>query len=167
MSCLLPPLRVADFGCGDGAFTAEMARWAREVIAVDSNPAYLELTRNAAGSYSNVRFLNEQMESVAIADESIDVVLISQSLHYIEVPQQALGEANRILKPQGRVIIIELLPHDEDWVGPELGHVWNGFEPRDLTKWLEETGFQEVKIDLEFRRNSDSFQPFITTGVKS
>lgn len=166
-SYLLPRLRVADFGCGDGAFTVEMARWASEVIAIDSNPAYLELARSAARRYSNVRFLSEEMESVSIADARLDLVVISQSLHYVEVPRKVLCEAYRILKPQGRVLIVELLPHHEDWVETELGHVWTGFEPGDLAALLEESGFQEVNIDLEFRRNSETFQPFIATGVKS
>lgn len=167
ISYLLPSVRVADFGCGDGAFTVEMARWASEVIAIDSNQAYLDLARSTASGYSNVRFLNERMESTSVSDAAVDLVVISQSLHYTEVPQRVLSEAHRILKSHGRVLIIELLPHNEDWVGPELGHLWNGIEPRNLAVWMEEAGFRDVNIDMEFRRNSDTFQPFITTGVKS
>jgi len=167
ISYLLPPIRVADFGCGDGVFTAEMARWAQEVIAVDSNRAYLDLARNTAGNCPNIRFLNEPMESISIDSSSVDLVVISQSLHYTEQPKKPLLEAYRILKPQGRVLVIDLLPHDESWVGPELGHRWNGFEPSELVAWLEEAGFKKVHLDIEFRRNSDTFQPFIITGVKA
>lgn len=163
---LLPPLRIADLGCGDGAFTVEMARWAEKVYAIDSNAAFLQMARSAARGLSNVEFLQESMEALPLADQSVDLVTISQSLHYVERPWLALAEAHRLLVPAGQVLVIELLPHDQRWVKEELQHHWLGFDPKQLKEWLRQAGFDKIEIDSQFRRSSDSFQPFIAVAYK-
>ncbi|MFQ5741763.1 MAG: ArsR/SmtB family transcription factor, partial [Acidobacteriota bacterium] len=139
---LLPPLRVADFGCGDGAFTVEMAAWAKTVYAVDCNPHFLKLARHKANGIDNIHFLRESMERVSIASSSIDLVVVSQSLHYLAKPRQAILEAFRILVPGGRLLLLDLLPHREQWVVSELHHLWLGLEPARVRRWLEAAGFE-------------------------
>lgn len=163
---LLPDLTVADFGCGDGAFTVEIARWARWVFAVDSNPAFLKLAREAASGFSNIEFLEEDMHQVTLGAECVQLVVISQSLHYAQHPAGVIGEAHRILASGGRILLIELFPHNEDWVTSELGHGWLGFDPIQVEEWMRDSGFQEVETDAHFKRAYDTFQPFITTARK-
>ncbi|HUG44050.1 MAG TPA: class I SAM-dependent methyltransferase, partial [Acidobacteriota bacterium] len=163
---LLPGLTVADFGCGDGAFTVEIARWARRVFAVDSNPAFLKLAREAARGFSNIEFLEEDMHQVPLEAECVELVVISQSLHYARRPVGVIAEAHRILAPEGRILLIELFPHDEEWVTSELGHGWLGFDPVQIEAWMRESGFRKVESDAHFKRAHDTFQPFITTARK-
>lgn len=163
---LLPPQIVADFGCGDGAFTVEIATWAKRVYAIDSNPAFLRLAQKAARNFPNIRFLQESMEEVSLAKQSVDLVVVSQSLHYVEDPQATIAEAFRILKCGGRFLLIELLPHDEEWVVAELGHRWLGFDPQAIQEWLQSAGFRQRELDLNFKRASNSFQPFLATAAK-
>ncbi len=163
---LLPPLRVADFGCGDGAFTVEMAGWARHVYAVDSSGAFLELARARCNGTSNIRFLQENMEKVSLEEGSVDLVVISQSLHYVPSPAAVLSEAHRILTDGGRVLLLDLLPHDQKWVVEELDHRWMGFEPNDLERWLEEAGFGCVELDTGTRQPPEPFRIVIASAVK-
>lgn len=163
---LLPALRVADFGCGDGTFTVEMARWARQVFAVDSNQALLERARQQAQGLTNVVFLLQEMERVSLRDASVEVVLISQSLHYLAEPLRAIAEARRILAPAGRLLILDLLPHGETWVREQLHHRWLGFDPVQIRRWMEEAGLQNIQWEVPPRRSQEPFQAFLVTGVR-
>ncbi len=163
---LLPRLTVADMGCGDGAFTLEMAGWAKRVYAIDSNPAFLKLARSKARESANIEFLEEDMRKVSLPDSSIDLAVISQSLHYVPQPKKALCEAHRILKPAGRILLLDLLPHEEAWVRDELKHRWMGFPPDTLSGWLAEAGFDDIQIDSGIRQSPDPFRIVIASGIK-
>ncbi|MGH9339616.1 MAG: ArsR/SmtB family transcription factor [Acidobacteriota bacterium] len=166
LSFLLPELRVADFGCGDGAFTLEIARWANQVIAIDSNPAFLKMAQQQTNGAENIRFLEESMEDVSLPSRSVDLVVISQSLHYVEEPLRVLREAHRLLASRGRILVLELYPHDEQWVVSELNHRWLGFEPEAVQEWLGEAGFSGIRVDEALRTRPEPFRTFIATGIK-
>jgi len=163
---LLPNLTVADFGCGDGAFTLEIATWAKRVYAIDSHSGFLRLAREKGEGLPNIEFLQENMESVSLPAGSVDLVVISQSLHYLGRPLEALREAHRILKDGGRALLLDLLPHDEQWVKTELNHQWMGFAPETLSGWLSEAGFTEIALEAGIRQSPDPFRIVIASGVK-
>ncbi len=165
MRFLLPGLRVADFGCGDGALTVEIAGWAKEVVAVDCNAAFLKLAQEKAAGLSNVRFLHEEMDSVSIPDAWADLVVVSQSLHYLDDPLTALREAERILMPGGRILVLDLLPHTETWVLSQLKHRRLGFEMGQLRKWLREAGFRDLQSDT-IKQGPEPFRIAIVSGIK-
>ncbi len=166
MKFLLPNLKVADFGCGDGALTVEIAGWAREVIAIDCNPTFLKLAQERAAGLSNVRFLQEEMDRVSIPNACMDLVVISQSLHYLDDPLPALREAYRILKAGGRLLVLDLLPHGETWVLSQLKHRKLGFEMPQLRKWLREAGFTSVETDT-IKQGPEPFRISIVAGTKT
>ncbi len=164
---LIPTLTVADFGCGDGAFTLEIASWARRVYAIDSHPGFLRLAREKGRDLPNIEFLQENMERVSLGDQTVDLVVISQSLHYLERPLEALREAYRILRPGGRILLLDLLPHEEQWVKSELSHQWMGFPPDALAGWLQEAGFAETELESGIRQSPDPFRIIIASAVKN
>ncbi len=166
MKFLLPNLKVADFGCGDGALTVEIAGWAQEIIAIDCNPTFLKLAQERAAGLSNVRFLQEEMDRVSIPNACIDLVVISQSLHYLDDPLPALREAYRILKAGGRLLVLDLLPHGETWVLSQLKHRKLGFEMPQLRKWLQEAGFTNVETDT-IKQGPEPFRISIVAGTKT
>ena len=159
---LLPQLRVADFGCGDGAFTLEMAAWAKKVYAVDQNRAFLEQARRKAdGLPGCIEFLEEDMANVSIRDNAVDLVVISQSLHFVEDPTSVLTEAYRILSEPGTLLLLDLLPHQQAWVVRELNHRWKGFEAGQLEAWLSEAGFRDIESDCTTKQGPDPFRILI------
>lgn len=165
---LLPPVRVADLGCGDGYLTIEASRWASRVIAVDRSKAVLERARALARrrGVSNAIWKRGELERLPIADASVDVALLSQALHHAGDPARALAEAARILVPGGRVLILDLREHDEGWVVERLGDRWLGFPDATLRQLLEHAGLSQVRVSVGARRARDPFTVLIASGVK-
>ena len=166
LSSLLPPLEVVDFGCGTGVLTVEMARWAKRVVAIDANSEVLSKAKERAqrAGVSNVTFLREDLHRLSLPDARKDLVVISQSLHHVEDPKTVLSEAARILKPGGRLVLLELMPHDERWVRERLGHRHLGFDPEMLRALLKEVGFAKVELTPHARDVSSPFRVFLLTG---
>ena len=169
IEALLPALEVADFGCGSGHLSVAMARWAKRVTAVDKSESALQRARKRAAreGLKNIRFVRDDLERLSLASESIDLVLVSQSLHHVEHPERVLSEAHRVLRPRGQVVVLELLPHRETWVKARLGHQWLGFVPNALKRWLKSAGF--ARIDLDVPPNgavTSPFQAFMLAGAR-
>jgi SAM-dependent methyltransferase len=165
---LLPPVVVADLGCGEGYLTVETSRWASRVIAVDRSAEVLKRARALATRrrVSNVTWKRGELETLPIRDETVDVALFSQALHHADDPSRALQEAVRILVPGGRVLLLDLREHGETWVRARLGDQWLGFTREGLAALLEGAGLAGVKVNVGARRTGDPFTVLIASGVK-
>jgi ArsR family transcriptional regulator len=175
---LLPPLVVADLGCGDGYLTVEASRFAKKVIAVDRSEAALARAREMAtrlvrrspgereGRLTNVEWKRGELEKLPLKDASVDVALLSQALHHAASPPKALAEAARIVKPGGRVLLLELRDHQEQWVRERLGDKWLGFDEDELKRLLENSGLTAVRVTVGARRARDPFTVLIASGTK-
>jgi SAM-dependent methyltransferase len=168
LGMLLPPLEVADLGCGEGYLTVETARWAKHVTAVDRATGVLTRAKALAARkrLSNITWKKGELEAVPIDSGSMDVALLSQALHHAADPAAALGEASRILKPGGRLLILDLRPHDETWVREKLGDQWFGFSDEHLSGLLTRAGFTDVRVALGARRTNDPFAVLLAVGTK-
>jgi ubiquinone/menaquinone biosynthesis C-methylase UbiE/DNA-binding transcriptional ArsR family regulator len=165
---LLPPLVVADLGCGEGYLTIEAARWARRVIAVDRSEPVLARARALARRrrVTNVTWRRGDLEDLPLPDGSVDVALLSQALHHAKRPERALTEARRVTAPGGRVLILDLRSHDQDWVRRQLGDHWLGFEDNHLARLLREARLDEVKVSVGARKAGDPFTVLVASGRK-
>jgi ArsR family transcriptional regulator len=165
---LLPPLRVADLGCGEGYLTIEASKWASRVIAVDRSASVLERARGLARRrrVRNVIWKRGELEHLPIRDRSVDVALLSQALHHAADPSRALAEAGRILVPGGKLLVLDLREHDQSWVRERLGDAWLGFSDEQLSQLLTESGLIDVKVSVGSRRTGDPFTVLIASGTK-
>lgn len=165
---LLPPLRVADLGCGEGYLTLETSRWASKVVAVDRSAAVLKKAQALAGRRGarNVVWKQGELERLPLRDASVDVALLSQALHHAEDPSAALAEAARILVPGGRLLVLELREHDQAWVRQRLGDRWPGFSDKRLSALLRAAEFTSVRVDVGARRTGDPFTVLVASGMK-
>jgi SAM-dependent methyltransferase len=168
ISYLLPPAEVADLGCGDGYLTIEAARWAKKVTAIDRSPEMLARGRALAKrrKVSNIAWKRGELEKLPLADESIDVAVLSQALHHAIEPRQALAEAARVLRPGGRLLVLDLRQHDQAWVQDTLGDRWLGFKDAELKKMLAEAGFTRVQLRVGARKTGDPFTVLVAGGTK-
>jgi len=168
LGMLLPPLEVADLGCGEGYLTVETARWARQVTAVDRSTGVLARAKALAArkKLSNITWKKGELEHLPMESGSIDVALLSQALHHASDPAAALAEATRVLKPGGRLLILDLRPHDETWVREKLGDQWFGFSDEHLAGMLTRAGLTDVRVALGARRTNDPFAVLLAIGTK-
>jgi ArsR family transcriptional regulator len=168
LGLLLPPMDVADLGCGDGYLTIEAARWARHVTAIDRSADVLARGRDLAKrrKLTNITWKRGELERVPIKGATMDLVLLSQALHHAERPDRAIAEAHRIVRPGGRVLILELREHEEAWVRTTLGDRWQGFTEAQLRGLLQGAGFNDPIVKLGARRSADPFAVLIATGTK-
>jgi ArsR family transcriptional regulator len=165
---LLPDLELADLGCGEGYLAIEASRFAKRVIAVDRSELVLDRARQAAKRrrVKNIDWQRGELERLPLDDACVDVALLSQALHHAADPAVALAEAVRIVRPGGRVLLLELRRHEEDWVRDRLGDKWLGFEDEDLRAMMEGAGLAGVKLSVGARRARDPFTVLIASGTK-
>jgi ArsR family transcriptional regulator len=168
LGLLLPPLRVADLGCGEGYLTLEASRWASRVIAVDRSATVLNRAKGLARRrrVSNVTWKRGELDKLPIKDESVDVALLSQALHHAQDPAQAVAEAARITVGGGRVLILDLRTHSEEWVRTKLGDRTLGFRDDELTRLLSAAGLRDVRVGVGARKAGDPFIVLIASGMK-
>jgi ArsR family transcriptional regulator len=165
---LLPPLKVADLGCGEGYLTVEAARWALKVTAVDRSAAVLQRARGLAERrrVHNVAWKRGELEQLPIADNTVDVAMLSQALHHAQHPARAVAEAVRITVPGGRVLVLDLRTHQEAWVRTKLGDRTLGFSDDELKRMLMGGGLRDVRVGVGARKTGDPFTVLVASGVK-
>ena len=168
LGLLLPPLTVADLGCGEGYLTIEAARWATRVIAVDRSAVVLTRARALAQRrrVANVIWKKGELEKLPLRDESVDVAMLSQALHHAIDPARAVAEAARVTVPGGRVLVLDLRAHQEDWVRAKLGDRRLGFDDEELKGMLIAAGLEHVKAGVGARKAGDPFTVLIASGTK-
>lgn len=168
LALLLPPGTVADLGCGEGYLTIEAARWARRVIAVDRSADVLARARELAArrEVRNITWRRGELEDLPLEDGTVDLALLSQSLHHAENPSRALEEAHRILVPGGRVLLLDLRRHNESWVRDRLGDRHLGFEDGELQRLMEEAGLTDVRVRVGARLEGGPFTVLVASGQK-
>ena len=165
---LLPPLDVVDVGCGEGYLTLEAARWARTVIGVDHSHEVLERAKALAARrhVTNVDWKKGDLSRLPLADESVDVALFSQALHHADHPEHAIAETMRVLRPGGRVLILDLREHDQGWVRRRFGDRHLGFSTSELDVMLRRAGMSDVRVQVGASKAGDPFAVLIASGVK-
>jgi ArsR family transcriptional regulator len=168
LGLLLPPLRVADLGCGDGYLTVEASRWAGTVVAVDRSDAVLERARELAHRRraANITWQRGELEELPLESESVDVALLSQALHHAADPERAVAEAVRILVPGGRLLVLELREHDQEWVRERLGDRALGFSEPQLRRLLVAGQLTKVQTSVGASKTGDPFAVLVAIGHK-
>jgi ArsR family transcriptional regulator len=169
LGLLLPAVRVADLGCGEGYLTVEAAQWASRVIAVDRSQQVLTRARALAKRrrVRNIVWKRGELEALPIRDGTVDVALLSQALHHAADPSQAVAEAVRILRPGGRVLVLDLRKHDQQWVRDRLGDRWLGFDDAGLAQLLKDARLTDVQVRVGARLTGDPFTVLIACGTRS
>jgi ArsR family transcriptional regulator len=137
---------VADLGCGTGQVAAALAPFVGRVVAVDRSSDMLDAARRRLKDCTNVDVRRGDLEALPLQDRELDVATFVLVLHHLPDPAAALAEAARTLKPDGRLLICDMLPHDHEEYRQQMGHVWLGFSEDQLRRLLAAAGFSKVRI---------------------
>ena len=152
---LLPPMVIADLGAGEGTLSQLMAQKAKHVIAVDNSDKMVEYGRQLAVEHGlkNLEYRLGDIEEIPIADGEVDLAVFSQALHHAAEPLAALKEAHRILRPGGRVVILDLRQHRFTQARTLYADVWLGFAEVDLVSMLGKAGFRDIECGVVDRES--------------
>jgi len=137
---------VGDLGCGTGQVAAALAPCVRQVIAVDRSRAMLRAARQRLAAVRNVELRQGELDALPIERPTLDAAAICLVLHNTADPLAVLRETARVLRPGGRVLVIDMLEHDRHEYQQRMGHVWLGFAHAQITGWLEDAGFDRVRL---------------------
>ncbi|MEJ6717438.1 MAG: ArsR family transcriptional regulator [Akkermansiaceae bacterium] len=160
---------VADLGAGEGTLSQLIAQRAKKVIAIDNSEKMVEFGQKLAkeNKLPNLEYRLGDIESPPIDDSSVDLAILSQALHHAESPAKALAEAHRILKPGGRLIVLDLLQHTFEKARELYYDTWLGFPEVELAEMIAGVGFSDVETAIVDREEiPPNFQTLLASAVK-
>ena len=136
LALLDPELTVGDLGCGNGQTTEALAPFVAKVVAVDGSEAMLASARERLARFDNVELRQGELEELPLADGQLDAAVLFLALHHLPEPSRALAEARRVLAPGGRLLVVDMLPHDREDFRQQMGHVWLGFDDAQMQRLM-------------------------------
>jgi ArsR family transcriptional regulator len=159
---------IGDLGCGTGQVAAALAPFVAQVVAVDRSGEMLQAARRRLREHANVEVRRGELESLPVADAELDAATLILVLHHIAEPSAALQEAGRVLRPGGRLLICDMLPHDHEEYRQQMGHVWLGFSETQVRGLLSDAGFADIRI-VPMRTSTEARGPalFVASGRRS
>ena len=133
---------VADLVCGTGALLADLAPWCRGVHGIDRESAMIKAARQRLSEVPNATLWLGGIEDLPLESEVLDAALCTLVLHHIAQIDRALGEVARVLRRDGRAIIVDMQSHDRDEYRRTMGHAHLGFDREHLEQHAEQAGLR-------------------------
>jgi ArsR family transcriptional regulator len=167
---LTPEIDIVDLGAGEGVLSQLLARQAKSVVCIDNSPAMVKVGTELAKEhgFENLTYKLGDIEQVPLPDSSMDLALLSQALHHARRPEEALAEAWRILRPGGRLVVLDLNQHSFEKARELYADRWLGFPPNRLYHWIKACGFDAVTVDPVSREEKEPFfETLLATGIKT
>jgi ubiquinone/menaquinone biosynthesis C-methylase UbiE len=137
---------VGDLGCGTGQVSAALAPFVARVMAVDNSAAMLQAARKRLQSHDNVEIRRGEIEALPVDAGQLDAATLMLVLHHVPDPARALAEIARVLKPGGRLLAVDMLPHDRESYRQQMGHVWLGFSEPHIEGLMKDAGFSDIRV---------------------
>jgi len=135
--------RVIEIGAGESPLLTSLSQSFKSVLVVDNSDEMLNKTkaRVQQEQLKNVHFMLQDYDSLTL-DFPADLLVCNMVLHHLPAPAAFFQKAAGLIKPKGKLLLIDLCPHQQDWTRDICGDLWLGFEPEDLDLWAAAAGFQ-------------------------
>ena len=166
---LTPKIKIADLGAGEGMLAQLLARQAEIVYCIDNSKRMVEVGTELAKKQgiSNLRYQLGKIEKVPLPKNSVDLAYLSQALHHASHPQTAITEAYRILKPNGKLLILDLKEHNFEKARELYADMWLGFKENTIIRYMKDAGFQQTEVSTVAREEqAPYFETFLASGIK-
>jgi ubiquinone/menaquinone biosynthesis C-methylase UbiE len=166
---LMPPMVIADLGAGEGTISQLMAQRAKRVIAIDNSEKMVEFGSELARKHNiaNLEYRLGDIEDVPIRGGTVDLAFLSQALHHASHPERAIAEARRILKPGGRIAVLDLNRHHFEEAREMYADLWLGFTELEIEGYLKNAGFRNVETAVVHRETeAPFFETMLAVGEK-
>ncbi len=145
---LNPEEVVADLGCGAGTLSALIAPHVARIDALDCSPAMVDAAHARLEGFGNVTVHLGDVAQIPLPNEGVTLALLVLVLHTLKQPDHALSEVARVLAPGGRVVVMDMLPHEHTRFKTELGHQWLGFPKAAIERSLAAAGLAITHFSL-------------------
>lgn len=167
LALLDPEWTVADLGCGAGDLAAALAPHVGRVLAIDESPEMLAAAGERLSSLDNVDVRQGRLEELPIGDAEVDAAAVMLVLHHVASPETVLREAARCLRPGGKLLVVDMLPHEREIFRSEMGHVWLGFERQRMEGWLRTAPLDNVRFTtLTPQQDANGPSLFAASAIK-
>ena len=139
---------VVDIGTGTGRMIELLAGHAQTVIGCDRSPAMLRVARSKLeqAGLEGVELRQSDLCAIPLPTGTADLAVMHQVLHYVPQPAAALAEAARILRKNGRLLVVDFAPHEHEELREHHAHTWLGFSDQQIHKWFQAAGLQCTPI---------------------
>jgi len=141
-----PEWTIGDLGCGTGETSAAIAPFVARTIAVDRSGEMLQTARRRLRDSPNVDVRRGELEGLPIDDRQLDAAIMILVLHHAPDPGAVLAEAGRVVRPGGRLVVCDMLPHEHEEYKQQMGHVWLGFGEDQLRRLFGSAGFHDTRV---------------------
>ena len=139
-----PLATLVDLGTGTGRMLELLAPQAGQLHGIDLSPAMLGIARTnlEKAGLRQAQLRQSDIYALPFANQTADLVTVHQVLHYLDDPQRALDEAARILKPGGRLLLVDFAPHELEALRTEHAHRRLGISAEQMSRWLARAGLR-------------------------
>jgi ArsR family transcriptional regulator len=146
---------VLDAGSGDGTLAALLAPVSRSVTLLDASERMIAAARKRLGAVRGARFEVGDVQELPFEAGSFDVVMLFNVLTCLAEPARAIAEAARVLRADGRLVVVTLAAHEQLAVASRFGHVRAGFRPQELAGLLRDVGLRVESCEITSRERRE------------
>lgn len=161
-------LNIADLGCGEGDLSLMLGRYAKKITCIDQSQKMLELVKDKSekiGIRNKIIFIKEDLDKIKLEKNIYDVIFISQSLHHVENPEKIIKISGNSLKKGGKLIILDLIKHNHEWVREQWADRWLGFSRDEINKWINNSNLRCISFQT-LQGATPDFQVLISINLK-
>ena len=135
-----------DLGTGTGRMLELFGPEIERGLGIDLSLPMLHLARDRLerASLKNCSVRQGDIYDLPLADDSFDLVILHQVLHFLDDGARAIREAARVLRPGGRLLVIDFAPHEEEFLREQFAHRRLGFAAEAVTQWMTACGLEPV-----------------------
>jgi ArsR family transcriptional regulator len=128
----------------------------------------LQVAMRRLADLPNADVRRGELEALPIADGELDAATLILVLHHLPDPSAALREAARVLKPGGRLLVADMLPHDHEEYRQQMGHIWLGFGEDQVRRLFSSAGFESVRfVPLAADRDAKGPALFVSSALRA